>query len=263
MNYEDHYQNVLVLEKTLKEKLQNTQKSFKKVTADSEFGRIRNLSKNITQLSDQLNEIQDLTVQLKELAGSFDAKTYFESGDFAKQLIDYCDQYSVDMRGEFPTYELFPYNVKIDVENQDLYVNKRKNHCVRPLKFVLDIKKKREKYLKSAFNMNMFLNELAAAYDLAIVVKSKSMKDTIGEYHVHLRDLYNYLAPTGRARNAYDLRSYAFDLARVYTSPVREIKDQRKFEFSPSKTTKKLIRILDQFGSEQYLGTIRFYSTEY
>jgi len=263
MNYEEFYQNLQVLEKSLTDKLLNTQKSFKKITNNTESGDLRSLKKNISLLSGLLTEFQDLTAQLNELAESFDAKEYFTSGEFAKQLADYCDQYSVDLKGEFPAYEIFPFSLKIDADNQDLYVNRKKYHCVRPLRFVQDIEKRRGKYLKAAFNVSQFINELAAAYDLAIVIKGQKSNNILAEHELNLRDLYAYLAPTQRARSIYNLQNYAFDLARLYASEVRQAKDLRQFAFGPSKIASKFIRILDQHGKEQLLGTIRFYHSEY
>jgi hypothetical protein len=111
----------------------------------------------------------------------------------------------------------------------------------------------------SRFNTSVFINELAAAYDLAVIVKKSEDKHPRQEYSLFLKDLYEYLAPTQRARRDYDLQSYAFGLARLYASDTEETKDGRKIEFGPSKNAKKLIRILDQNGREQFLGTVRFY----
>lgn len=262
MNYEEFYQNVQVMEKGLGDKLKSAQKSFKNITKASGGGDLKSLTKELAQMKSALSELEDLTEKLKELTDGFDAKEYFESGDFARQMIDYCNQNAVDVKGESPTYEIFPYKVKIDAENQDVYINRKKVQCARPLSFVRDLKQNMEKYVKAPFNINVFLNELESAYKLAVIVKGSKNNNTVSDSDLLLRDLYDYVAPTQRARREYDLNNYAFDLARLYASGVEETKNGVKFVFGTSKITSKLIRILDQYGNEQFLGTIRFYNAQ-
>ncbi|MCL1808681.1 MAG: hypothetical protein FWG42_02815 [Clostridiales bacterium] len=265
MNYEEFYQDLQALEKGIKEKLQGTQKSFKSITKNSEKGDLKNLAKGIAQLKVYLGETEGLAESLEELAGSFDGREYIESGDFAMQLVECCEQCSVDIKGEFPVYEIFPYKVRIDAENQELSVNKKKFQCARPLKFVQDIKASREKYLKAQFNASLFLNELAAAYDLNVAVKERKNKgkskgkDVVDGHQLMLWDIYSYIAPTQRAKKEYDMQNFAFDLARLYSSEIKATKDERKFQFGPGKATTKHIRILDGDGNEQMLETVRFY----
>ena len=263
MNYEDFYKDQQTLEKIMAEKMQNAQKSFKSITKNAEKGDLKNLAKDVALLKSLLDEAKELSMKMDGLAEGFATKDYFESGDFARQIIEYCRQYSVDVKGDFPTYELFPYKVRIDAENQDIYINRKKIQCARPLRFVQDIKLSREKYIRAQFNVNQFLNELAAAYDLAAIVKGRKNNNMVAEYELHLKDLYEYIAPTQRARREYDMNNYAFDLARLYSSDVERTKDNRKYEFGTSKSASKLIRILDQNGAEQFLGTVRFYKTDY
>jgi hypothetical protein len=113
--------------------------------------------------------------------------------------------------------------------------------------------------MKSAFNPGIFLNELAAAYDLAVVDKGSKSKTSLNERDLLLYDLYYYMAPTQRARRDYDLQNFAFDVARLY--PLRDLvtKDERGYEFGTSKKSARFIRILDQNNQEQMLGTVRFF----
>lgn len=62
-----------------------------------------------------------------------------------------------------------------------------------------------------------------------------------------------------RFRKDYDKQSFAFDLARLYSSGVEETKNGKKFQFGPSRNNEKAFRILDKDGKQQFLATIRFY----
>lgn len=170
-------------------------------------------------------------------------------------MLAICQEKGVDVRGEFPVYEMFPYRVKVDTENQDLYLDRKKVQCMRPQSFVDIVQKGQEKLNKASFNALTFVNELADAYDLALLKLKKNP-----ESDVYLTGLYKFLAPMSRFRKDYDQQNFAFDLARLYISEIEETKSGRKFQFGPSRNNNKAIRILDKDGREQYLATIRFYA---
>ncbi|MCL2388181.1 MAG: hypothetical protein FWC89_11645, partial [Defluviitaleaceae bacterium] len=149
LNYEVFYQELQQLEKNFRDKLLNAQRSFKNITRDSERGDVKKLARDIEELRDITAEMSALSENLQTTAEGFDSRTYFESGEFTRQMIEYCKQYGVDIKGEAGIYEAFPFRLRIDTENQDLYVNRRKIPCVRPLQFVKDIKHNVEKYMKS------------------------------------------------------------------------------------------------------------------
>lgn len=172
-------------------------------------------------------------------------------------MLSVCDEEGIDTRGDFPVYEMFPYRVKLDTENQDIYLDRKKIQCMRPKSFVELVKKGQEHLNKASFNAQTFVNELAEAYDLA-VIKAKKQPG----YDIYLTSLYKFLAPMSRFRRDYDQQSFAFDLARLYSSDVQETRNGRRFQFGPSRNQNKAIRILDRNGQEQYLSTICFYERE-
>ena len=259
INYEAFYQDIQQLEKSVKDKLQQVQRSFKSITRDAEAGDIKKLAKDTEELHGFAAALTELAVNLQEFAAGFDSKDYFESGEFTRQMVEYCQQNGVDIKGEAGVYEMFPFRIRVDTENQDLYVNRRKVQCVRPLQFVRDMKKQVEKYTKQSFKTETFLNELVAAYDMATLVRnSKSSAPRTG-MDILLTDVYKYLAPTAKARREYDMQQYAYELSRLYnTGTDMRTRCERAFDFGTGKQGGKLIRILDANGAEQFLGTIRF-----
>ena len=163
----------------------------------------------------------------------------------------------MDVQGEFPVYEMFPYKVRLDAENQDLYLDRKKVQCMRPGSFVDTVKAGQEKLNKASFNAATFVNELSDAYDLALLKMGKQVG-----YDMYLKSLYKFLAPMSRFRKEYDQQSFAFDLARLYTSGIEETKNGRRFQFGPSRKPEQAIRILDKDGIEQFLSTICFIDPE-
>jgi len=253
MNYEDLYQSIQPGQKSVKDALASLQKLMKAVTREEDNGDVKSLIRDLDSMLEAADLLADSLDDLRETVAGFDTKEYFESGEFADQMLEVCKEKGVDVRGEFPVYEMFPYRVRLDVENQDIYLDRKKIQCMRPQSFVDTVKSSQEKLNKASFNAGTFVNELADAYDLAIM----KMKKREGA-DLYLTSLYKYLAPMSRFRKDYDQQSFAFDIARLYTSGIEETKSGRRFQFGPSRNNGKAIRILDRDGKEQYLATICF-----
>lgn len=257
MNYEDLYQSIQPDQKSVKDSLASLQKLFKAVSREEESGDIKSLVRDLESMKEAAAVLAGSLEGLKSTVADFDTKAYFENGDFADQMLENCREKGVDVRGEFPVYEMFPYRVKLDVENQDLYLDRKKVQCMRPQSFVDTVKAGQEKLNKASFNALTFVNELSDAYDLALM----KMKKNHGA-DIYLTSLYKFLAPMSRFRRDYDQQNFAFDLARLYTSGIEETKNGRRFQFGPSRNNVKAIRILDKDGKEQYLATICFISAD-
>lgn len=254
MNYEDLYQTLLPDEKSVKDSLSSLQKLFKAVCRETESGDIKSLARDLGAMAEASAAIASSLENLKKSVEGFDSKSYFESGDFAAQMLEICQDKGVDVRGDFPIYEMFPYKVKLDTENQDIYLDRKKVQCMRPQSFVDTVQKGQEKLNKASFNAQTFVNELSDAYDLAVLKLKKQP-----ESDIYLTSLYKFLAPMSRFRKDYDQQSFAFDLARLFTSGIEETKSGKKFQFGPSRVGGKAIRILNKDGQEEFLATIRFY----
>ena len=254
MNYESLNEKLLTEEKVIKDNLAQLQKLFKALNREREAGDVKSLTRDMNVMEEAIVSMENALKQMKEFTAEFDTKEYFENGDFATQMLEACEEKGVDVRGEFPVYEMFPYKVKIDTENQDLYLDRKKVQCMRPVSFVNTVKEGQEKLNRAAFNAQIFAGELAEAYDMALLKMNKRSGTD-----VYLNNLYKYLAPMSRFRKEYDQQSFAFDLARLYGSEMEETKSGRKFQFGPSRNNNKAIRILDKEGKEQFLATICFY----
>ncbi len=262
MDYEILYEGLQQLEKELGDKLSALGRARKSLVNNSEKGEHKSLLKDLAQINGLIGDCGTIAAEYESQVQGFDTKEYMENGDFAAQMTAACQSLSVDIKGDFPVYEIFPYRVRIDSENQELYIDRKKLVCARPMHFARTIKGNQEKLNRASFNAEAFLNELADAYDTATLHKSKKGKAVLSESDILLKDLYNYIVPMQRFRREYDMQSYAFDLSRLCGSDVQQTKDGREFQLGGSRQSAKLIRILDKEGNERYLGTIRFYKKE-
>ena len=258
--YEEFYQEMKQSEKRLGDKLKQAAKSFRGIVQSAGFGNVKKLEKEIDDLKDSVIEVANFAEEAKSILEGFDYKSYFESGAFTEQMVECCKNAGIDIKGEAGVFEMFPFKVRVDAENQDLYVNRKKVQCMRPAAFADDMKKNVDKYTKASFNLSLFTSELAAAYDLAAKIKNSESHAPRYEFDIILKDLYEYLAPTSRARKEYDIQQYAYELSKLYAARDEVVtKNGRRLAFGPCRYANKLIRILDENGYEQYLGTIRFF----
>ncbi len=254
MNYEELYGELQPLEKKLKDTVSALQKAYKSIMKDTEAGDLKSLSKDLAVFSGVFGEQAAVVGMIREQVDGFDGKEYFESGEFAAQMLELCRENEVDVTGEYPVFEMFPYKVKFDTENQDIYLDRKRIPCLRPQSFVQTVKAGKNRLMKANFNAQAFLNELSDAYDMAALKMKKQP-----EADIYLTNIYKLLVPMGRFRRDYDQQSFAFDLARLYASDVETTKNGRRYQFGPARANNRAIRILDSDGREQFLATIRFF----
>jgi len=255
-DYEDLLKQMLVGEKELKDKLNSMQKLFKSLSKNMEKGDLKSWNKDLAAMRASLKEQETLMEGMQNQVDEFGIRAYVENGNFAEQMLAYCDRLEVDVKGEYPIYEMFPFRVRVDAENLDLYLDRKRVQCLRPFAFVQDVKASRDKLLKVAFDPKGFVKELASAYDLLLLKQNQGKAPTSSDGDIYLKSLYTVLTPMRRFRK--DQQSFAFDLARLYATEVRSTEEGRKFQFGPSRNINKAIRILDKDGREQYLATIYF-----
>lgn len=258
-DYEELLQQVLPAEKDLKDKISTLQKLFKSLSKNFDKGDLKSWTRDIGAMRSLLQEQEALLASIQDQVDNFGIRAYVENGDFAEQMLGYCERLGVDVKGDFPAYEMFPFRVRVDTENLDLYLDRKRVQCLRPMAFVQVVKTNRDKLLRASFDPRSFVKELATAYDLALLKQNQGKAQASAVADIYLKSLYNFLTPMRRFRRDYDQQSFAFDLARLYASYLHSTEDGRQFQFGPSRNINRAIRILDQDGREQYLATIRFF----
>ena len=260
MDYEEFYGELQAKEKGIKDSLARQQNTFKSISQNASKGDLKGLQKDIEAMEALISDHAARLRELKGLAGGFDAAGYMRGGDFARQMLSCCEEMGVDVRGDYPAYEMFPYKVKIDGDSQDVYIDRKKLPCARPRHMVAYIKQNREKLMRASFNAGAFLNEIADAYDKLSIIKRREENSKKRDFELSLRDLHRFLAPMQRFRRDYDMQALAFDLARLYASDVEFTADGRQYRMGPARNQSQNIRILDKNGNEAWVGTITFYS---
>jgi len=257
LDYEQYYSDAQALARELKEKTDTQSRNVKKIQKSISDGDLSALPKLFTALREAAREREYALGRLEALTDSFDGQEYMSGGDFTAQMLECCHQLAVDVQGSFPVYEMFPCRVTINPETQDVTVDRKRLQCLRPSKLISDIKTELDKLSKASFNTQLFVKELAAAYDLAIIKSSKKRR-IADDAPMYALDLYDVLTPMRRYKKEYTKHNFAYDLSRLYAEEVIVLDDGRVLRFDTVRDTKKAIRILDRHGAEQFITTIRF-----
>jgi hypothetical protein len=262
MDYEDLYAQYAEQAAAFKSRLKGLQITWTRLAAKMENGDLKSTAKDFAALEDVYSALAGITANMREKANGFDYAAYMSSGDFARQFSSCCAAEGLDIRLENQTYEIFPYRIRVDAENSDVLIDRRKAASLRPKKLASIIRKNREKLFAAAFDPRRFASELAAAYDLCLLRQNSEKPTAVKEADIFLKDLYSYLTPMQRFRQDYSRQAYAFDLARLFMRPDAVTADNRRCQFGPSRYSGKSIRIADLEGNEHFLATIRFYKVE-
>lgn len=254
MNYEDFFQKYIEIEKINKDSIKIFNKYQRVLSKHMAQGEFKLVQQDLENLKNNNKVIEESTKQLEELINSFNAKEYIESGEWTNQMLEFAKQARVDVQGSFPIYEMFPFKVRIDSENQDIYIDRKKASYLRPSFFISKVSDMQAKLNKASFNAVKFATELANCYDQYIILKGKN-----SEADVYLLDLYKLLVPMGRFKSDYNKQAFAFDIARLRRAGEVVLKDGRRIQLGSSRNEKKSIRVLNDAGLEEFFSTIMFY----
>jgi hypothetical protein len=242
-------------EKDVKDKVAAVTKLEKSIKKNEGKGDVRAVIKDAEQLQLVAEELLAKVIDLRSEIASFDYARYFTSGEFAIQLLQACEQKNIDVAGDFPVYEMFPYKIKVDAENQEVWIDRKKTVSMSPECISQTIRDGLDKLDKVKFDANSFINELYSAYcsyNLKHTAKSGAV--------VAIMNIYKEMVPMARFRKDYDQQAFAFDVARLYRNQDTLTKDGKRVVFSSARGTQ--IRILDENGMELFIGSIAFEDAE-
>ena len=257
MDYEQYFAEAQTYFKDVLCNTASQSKNVAKIQKCIRDGDINALPKLFAALRDAAQGRETALLQLELLTEGFDGHEYMSGGDYTGQMVECCKQFGVDVQGSFPVYDMFPCRVTVNPEAQDVTINKKRFSCLRPSKLVGIVKAELDKLAKVNFNASSFAKELSAIYDLQII-KMSHKKACATDAPVYAQDLYTLLTPLKRYKKDYTINDYAYDLARLYSADNITLDDGRVLRFDTSRDMKKSIRILDNFGSEQFISTIRY-----
>lgn len=262
MNYETYYAECLEKQKAANDAIKLVTKIQKAVVKETATGDVKAASRDSQALCEAFESAIAAMKAQQECVASFNAVEYISSGDFADHLVQAVKEAGVDIAGDYPNYDVFPFRLRVEAETGDLYLNRKKFPAIRPQYIAQKLSDDIQKVKKSSgsFNAQAFANEVEAAYDTVI---AKTEKLVAGS-NVELKIVYAAMVPP-RFKAYYDMQAFTYDIAKLYNSNMEEgivTKSGKCLRFGPSKNEKNNLRILDANDREQWFGTITFYRAE-
>lgn len=267
ISYEALYEEINDSEKRMNTAAAEVKKHAAAMLKATDGGDLKALEKSLNDIENDIEAQKEKLDEIRSILASFDKSEYIAKGDFKQQILEECAKQKVDVKETGGNVlEMFPNKVTINPDSQDVTIDKKKLSCLRPSSLVTYVKKEQEKMGKSSFNEQRFIEELYSAYESVIALETvkNTKKNKVISASVKLSEIYKKLAPTARARKDYDMLSFAYDLSRVYSNEGKSTKNGQLMEIDTSRTPdKNAIRILDSFGKEYFLTTVRFTNQDY
>jgi hypothetical protein len=146
----------------------------------------------------------------------------------------------------YPSYKVFPFEIKVDLAAETVWLNNRVTHVLRPRSLAKLVQNERERLYGERFNAGQFMKALATVYDL--------LKGDDGKtFSVPLRRAHEILSlRSGSA--GYSLRQFAFDLYRLrYQSDM--VYEGRQFVLNPSRSPRGAVQVPHPNGGMENLGS--------
>ena len=261
MRYEEFLESFLASDKSLKETIKKVSGLEGKMQKDSIKGDIKSLLKNLDALKNAVSSLEEALTGVEESVSNFDYRSYFTSGEFTEDMLLGLKERKMDTVGEYPVFEVFPTRIRIDGENQEVILGKKKVPTMRP-KILVDSAADLVDKLESAlFNTQAFAQDLENAYLICVLQEKAKNTGKVNDhlFYVPLLSCYKVMVPLSRSRKEYDEMAFAFDLARLYNEIKKGdfvTKSGHTCLFGTGRG--KSVRILDDTGMEQLISTICF-----
>ena len=261
MRYEEFLESFLASDKILKETIKKVSGLEGKMQKDSIKGDVRSLLKDLESLKYVVSSLEKALGSVDETITSFDYRSYFVSGEFTEDMLSGLKDRKMDTVGEYPVFEVFPTRIRIDAENQEVILGKKKVPTMRPQVLVDGAANLVEKLESASFNAQSFAQDLENAYSICVLQEKAKNTGKVNEhlYYVPLLSCYKVMVPLSRSRKDYDEMAFAFDLARLYNEIKKGdfvTKSGHTCLFGTGRG--KSVRILDDTGMEQLISTICF-----
>lgn len=201
---------------------------------------------------------QETLLAIKEKLPSFDVAAYLR-GEFEVAFCAACRAYGLKVTGSFPTYEVFPFRVRVYPDRGTVEVNDRVLRLLRPRALAGHLKAARDRMYRENFNATRFIDALARAYDTLLAVRrAEQGVDLPPGTDVPLQDIYEQLTLLPAHRLRYTRNMFAFDLHRLLLADVFTTSDGRRLELGEPARRVKPIVIYDAQGREYRYGSLRF-----
>ncbi len=160
-----------------------------------------------------------------------------------------CGKADVRLEGSFPSYEVFPFDIRFSLVQEQVVINRRVHRTMDPEFLALVIRRELDRLLRSRLNTGQFMAALLRAYDLLVAESVQSRGKPMKQ--VGIKRIYQVLTLLG-GRSAYTEKQFAFDIYRLReTSDL--LHNGRHLVFGNVRSQSNALAVPSRRGTE-YLG---------
>ncbi|MCY0878801.1 MAG: hypothetical protein OWU84_07670 [Firmicutes bacterium] len=157
------------------------------------------------------------------------------------------------VEGEFPTFLVFPVEVRVDFARDAVYLNNRSVRTLHPEAVARRVEREIDRLNQERFHGLQFAKALLRAYDLLQAEARDSESGTKRGRAVKLRDVHQVLTLRSGASH-YTLHQFAFDIYRLRREGVLRV-DGRRLVFGSTRNRGGLVIVLPG-GQREVLGSL-------
>ncbi len=215
---------------------------------------------NLLDLRKQLEEIRRLGAEIGEVAEGLVrqaadiavAPTDREQTEWWERFRQSFHAGYPPVEGEYPTFQVFPVEIRVDLANELVMINNRTVRVLHPGAVATLVEKEWDRLNKERFNAASFAKALVRAYNLLMLEVANNARGRKAGASVPLRLLHQTLA-LRLGSSGYPLNQFAFDIYRLRRSPHLII-EGRRLEFGS--TRDRGIVITHPDGHQEKLGSL-------
>jgi hypothetical protein len=190
-----------------------------------------------------------------EAAESFNYREYLANG-FAADFEAACREAKLPLEGYFPSYFVFPFPVRVDVENPSVIINRKRVGLLRPSALVKAVEEERDRLERSPFSAGEFIGVLFSVWDRMNALQSARNKVQVRQPQ-KLKDVYRELVPFARWRREYPESFFGYDIQRLLLSNVTRHEDWQCV-LERGRAAANALRLVDRDGQERLISTVHF-----
>jgi len=211
--------------------------SLKALGRQAELLHPGDIEKQLQEAVALCDQARERALAARDLFGRFRLAPDEEGqAQWERAFLKQCRELKLAVEGEFPTYRIFPIEIKADLGHAQVLVNKRVVRTLHPKAVAAKAAREIDRLNKERFNPNQFMRALLRAYRLLGAEMQVDGRKKEAAKKQPLKRIHDILAlRTGPG--GYSLSQFAFDIYRLRRDSDLVIEGQR-LVFDSTRETK-------------------------
>lgn len=231
---------------------------FKKIERQSTLMNLVDLRKQLDEVRRLAQEMDDLGAQLQERLGGY--RLAVSEDDQLEWQARFKAAFGggyPPVEGDFPTFKIFPIEVRVDFEHELVMVNNRTIRTIHPEAIAAAVQKEWDRLNGERFNADSFVRALLRAYDLVIAEQQVTSQGRNQSGAVPILKLHEVLTlKTGMS--GYPKNQFAYDIYRLRRSESLT-RGHRKLDFGKTRDRGAIVITLPS-GAREIIGSLEVVS---